>query len=181
LNLNDEQEKVFQDILNKINKFSVSLIYGVTGSGKTEVYCRLINEVVLNGGQVLYIVPEIALTSQLYQRLRKRISGRLGVYHSKVASKKRTEVFNMFARNKIDVVLGTRSSLFLPVDNLKLIVVDEEHEMSFKQEDLPQYQLRDMAVLYGKCWNIPVVLWFCYTLCGKYIQLYLRKIHVIPA
>lgn len=156
--LNNEQEKVFRDIFGKIDRFSVNLIYGVTGSGKTEVYCRLINEVVSNDGQVLYIVPEIALTSQLYQRLRKRISGRLGVYHSKVAPKKRIEVFNLFAKNKIDVVLGTRSSLFLPAYNLKLIVVDEEHEMSFKQEDLPQYQLRDMAVLYGKCWNIPVVL-----------------------
>lgn len=156
--LNDEQYKAYKNIKEKIDRFNVNLLYGVTGSGKTEVYCEVINEVIKNGGQILYIVPEIALTSQLFSRLKNRIDGVVEVYHSKVPDKKRKTVFKGFNNNKINIILGARSALFLPPSNLKLIIVDEEHEFSYKQEDAPYYQLRDMAVLYGKIANIPVIL-----------------------
>lgn len=157
-NLNEEQSEVYNRIKNKLGNFGVTLLYGVTGSGKTEVYCKLINDVIKEEGQVLYIVPEIALTSQLFQRLKNRVNTEVAIYHSKISTKIKERIFNLFNKNRLKVVLGARSSLFLPPSNLKLIVIDEEHETSFKQDDIPHYHLRDMAVLYGKINNIPVIL-----------------------
>ncbi|MCA1927605.1 MAG: primosomal protein N' [Calditerrivibrio sp.] len=156
--LNEEQSEVYDKIKSKLGSFGVTLLYGVTGSGKTEVYCKLINDILAMDGQVLYIVPEIALTSQLFQRLKNRVSSEVAIYHSKISLKVKERIFNLFNQNRLKVVLGARSSLFLPPSNLKMIVVDEEHETSFKQDDIPHYQLRDMAVLYGKINNIPVIL-----------------------
>lgn len=146
------------DVLNKINNgFDLNkpvVLNGVTGSGKTEVYIHLINEHIWRGNQVLYLIPEIALTTQLITRLRSVFGEQVGVYHSKFSENERVEIWNNVlqfgsGRNKTDykVILGARSSLFLPFSKLGLIIVDEEHDNSFKQYDpSPRYHGRDAAL-----------------------------------
>ncbi|MCX8084123.1 MAG: primosomal protein N' [Calditerrivibrio sp.] len=158
ITLNDEQQVAYEEISKQLSQFGVFLIYGVTGSGKTEVYCKLINDIIHAGGQVLYIVPEIALTSQLYERLSNRLIDEVAVYHSKIADKKREQILSNFNNGNLKVLLGARSSLFVPGKNIKMIIIDEEHDSSFKQEDIPHYHTRDMAILYAKILNIPIVL-----------------------
>jgi len=158
VNLNNEQQHIYEEIKNSLDRFNTFLIYGVTGSGKTEVYCKLINDVIDSGGQVLYILPEITLTTQLFKRLQSRLKKEVGVYHSKIPDKKRVETLIKFNSGELSVVVGARSALFLPGKNIKMIIIDEEHDSSFKQEDIPHYHTRDMAVYYGKILNIPVVL-----------------------
>jgi primosomal protein N' (replication factor Y) len=157
--LNEEQKIIF-DKIKKIlfNGFSTHLIYGVTGCGKTEIYIELAKKVISAGKQILYIVPEISITSQLINRLNERFGFECFTYHSKISHKRRQKIFWSFVENKIKVLLGARSSLFIPSNNVGLIIVDEEHEFSYKQDEAPGYHLRDMAVLYGKIFSIPVIL-----------------------
>jgi primosomal protein N' (replication factor Y) len=134
----------------------VVLLHGVTSSGKTEVYATLIEETLAKGKQVLFLLPEIALTTQIIQRLRKFFGKRVGVYHSGYSDNERTEVWNKVLSDipgECDVVLGARSALFLPFNRLGLVIVDEEHEQSFKQHDpSPRYHGRDAALwLAAKC------------------------------
>lgn len=156
VSLTPTQLKIVEDI--EINNFSKHLIYGITGSGKTEVYLEIARKVIDSGKQVLYIVPEISLTPQLTNRIALRFGYEPLIFHSKLPSKKRETAFLSFAKEKINFLIGTRSSLFVPAKNLGLIIIDEEHEQSFKQEDAPPYHLRDMAVLYASILNIPIVM-----------------------
>lgn len=156
--LNSKQQKIYEEIIKNDNFFNCSLIHGVAGSGKTEIYIEIIKHFIQKDKQVLFIVPEISLTSQLI----KRVSDRLGIivesYHSKLTQKQREKVIIGFKNGFIPIIIGARSSLFIPSKDLGLIIIDEEHENSFKQEEAPCYNLRDAAVLKAKVFNIPIVL-----------------------
>jgi len=158
--LNDEQKSAADVIANAIdrNKFSVHLLDGITGSGKTQVYFDSVLRAYNNGKSVLLMMPEIALTAQFIDRFEKRFGAPPVVWHSNLTSGRRREIWRGVARGDIRVVVGTRSALFLPWQNLGLIVVDEEHDTSYKQEDMGNYHARDMAILRAKIANFPVVL-----------------------
>ncbi|MGA1846487.1 replication restart helicase PriA [Deferribacter abyssi] len=156
--LNKKQQRIYNDIVGKTDKFDVHYIHGVTGSGKTEIYIKLIEKTISEGRQALYLLPEIALTSQLTKRISERLGFKVDVYHSKLANKKRQEVFWRFALGFSNVLIGTRSALFVPAGNIGLIIVDEEHENTLKQDESPYIHLRDMAILYAKYLNVPIIL-----------------------
>ena len=141
-------------------KQRVCLLHGVTGSGKTAIYIKLIEEVIASGQQVLYLLPEIALTTQIINRLRRHFGDRIGIFHSKFNQNERVETWkNLVSDKRYDIVLGARSALFLPFSDLGLIVVDEEHESSFKQYDpAPRYHARDAAVVLGQIHDAKVLL-----------------------
>ncbi|MHB1086055.1 MAG: primosomal protein N' [Thiobacillus sp.] len=152
-----EQHAALDRLHPTLNQFGVHLIHGVTGSGKTELYLRLIDAVLAHGLQTLVLIPEIALTPQLEQHFRNRFPGRrISTLHSGLAEGARTE--NWLAAPDCDVLLGTRLSVFAPMPRLGLIVVDEEHDASFKQQDSLRYSARDVAIARGKHANVPVVL-----------------------
>jgi len=148
--LSEQQTKAYQEIKTAFKTNDVVLLHGVTSSGKTEIYVRLIEEVIAAGKQVLYMLPEIALTTQLITRLQKYFGEKISVFHSKFSVNERVEVWNnvLSAKQKAQVVIGARSSLFLPFKNLGLVIVDEEHEPSFKQySPAPRYNARDSAIV----------------------------------
>lgn len=148
--LNEYQETALDQIESTFKTHGVTLLHGVTSSGKTEVYVKLIENVLSEGKQVLYLLPEIALTAQLITRLQNYFGEQVAIFHSKYSSHERVEVWNNVLNNsaKARIVLGARSSIFLPFNNLGLIIVDEEHEQSFKQFDpAPRYHARDTAVV----------------------------------
>lgn len=148
--LSEGQEVAFKALKDAFTKKDIALLYGVTSSGKTEIYVKLIAEILEQGKQVLYMLPEIALTTQLITRLQNYFGEQVSVYHSKYSVNERVEVWNNVFENKpkAQIVIGARSSLFLPFQNLGLIVVDEEHEPSFKQYNpAPRYHGRDAAVV----------------------------------
>lgn len=137
----------------------VCLLHGITSSGKTQVYVKLIEKYIREGKQVLYLLPEIALTSQVIRRLQKYFGGYIGIYHSKFSQNERVEIWNKVKSGELKVVLGARSSLFLPFVHLGLVVVDEEHDTSYKQQEpAPRYHARDAAVYYATLFNAKVVL-----------------------
>ena len=156
IQLSEPQQKAFQQIHEQFGQFPVVLLHGVTGSGKTEIYIKLIDEVLKQGKQVLYLLPEIALTSQIVNRLRKFFGEKVGVYHSRFNEYERVEIWNRVLEQGSDVantskyqlILGARSALLLPYQNLELIIVDEEHDASYKQQDpAPRYHARDCAIV----------------------------------
>ncbi|MCY7290631.1 MAG: primosomal protein N', partial [Ferruginibacter sp.] len=137
----------------------VCLLHGVTSSGKTQIYIKLIEEYFLQGKQVLYLLPEIALTAQIIRRLQKHFGGNITIYHSKFNNQERIELWNKIRTGEIKIVLGARSSLFLPFKNLGLVIVDEEHNSSYKQQDpAPRYNARDAAIFYGSLFNAKIML-----------------------
>jgi primosomal protein N' (replication factor Y) len=153
----DEQQAALAALLPALGAFGVHLIHGVTGSGKTELYLRLIDAVLATNRQALVLIPEIALTPQLEQHFRRRFPGRrFATLHSGLGEKERAE--NWLAAPDCDVLLGTRLSVFAPLPRLGLIVVDEEHDGSFKQQDGLRYSARDVAIARGKQRGVPVVL-----------------------
>lgn len=158
--LSQIQKQAAEILKNKINdnKFSVSLVDGVTGSGKTEVYFQGIAEVLKSDSQVLILLPEIALTSQLCKRFKDQFGFEPDLWHSKISPSKKRKLFFKIADGSCKVLIGARSSLFLPFKNLKLIIIDEEHDASFKQEDIANYNARDMAIMRAKIEEIPVIL-----------------------
>lgn len=142
------QEDVVHQIKEQFEVKNTILFHGITGSGKTEIYIRLIHEVLESGSQVLMLLPEIALTTHLVSRLSQVFGSKLGVYHSKYSDNERVEVWNGVLSGKFSFVIGVRSSIFLPFDSLGLIIIDEEHEASFKQYDpAPRFQARDAAIM----------------------------------
>jgi len=148
--LSDYQNNAYNKINKSFKYKSTVLLHGITSSGKTEIYAKLIEEVLKNGKQVLYLLPEIALTTQLIHRLQTYFGDRISVFHSKYSLNERVEVWQnvLHKKEKAQLVLGARSSVFLPFDNLDLIIVDEEHETSYKQFDpAPRYHARDAAVV----------------------------------
>ncbi|MGB1211337.1 MAG: replication restart helicase PriA [Lacinutrix venerupis] len=148
--LNQYQTEALKQIKNKFETQNVIVLHGVTSSGKTEVYVKLIEDVLLKGKQVLYLLPEIALTTQLVTRLQNYFGEQVAVFHSKYSAHERVEVYNNVLENTntAKIILGARSSIFLPFHDLGLIIVDEEHEQSFKQfNPAPRYHARDAAVV----------------------------------
>ena len=149
--LSKHQQRAFEEITKSWETHEVCLLHGVTSSGKTEVYIHLINEQLTRGRQALFLLPEIALTQQMTERLRRAFGTRLGVYHSKFSDAERVEIWNrQLSDTPYDVILGVRSSVFLPFRNLGLVIVDEEHETTYKQQDpAPRYHARSVAIMMG--------------------------------
>ena len=147
--LSEAQQKAYNEILFSSLKKQVTLLHGVTSSGKTEIYIHLIQREIEQHRQVLYLLPEIALTVQMMDRLRRVFGNRLGIYHSKYSDAERVEIWQkQLSANPYDVILGARSAVFLPFQRLGLVIVDEEHEASFKQQDpAPRYHARSVAIM----------------------------------
>ena len=157
--LSEAQQTALQQIKNIFNEKEVCLLHGVTGSGKTLLYINLIAEQIKQGKQALFLLPEIALTSQIIRRLQQHFGGYIAVYHSKFNANERVEIWNKVKTGEVKVVLGARSSLFMPFRDLSLIVVDEEHDASFKQhEPNPRYHARDAAIFYAAIIGAKVLL-----------------------
>ena len=158
--LSEAQQQAFNAIQNEWKEKEAVLLHGVTGSGKTEVYIKLIKQIIERKGKVLYLLPEIALTTQLVNRLKHFFGDKVGVYHSRFNLNERAEIWeNVLQGKRYDIVLGARSSMFLPFKDLDLIIVDEEHEASFKQYDpAPRYNARDSALVLAKLYNCKVLL-----------------------
>ena len=158
--LNPVQQNAFNSIMASFHQKNICLLHGVTSSGKTEIYIHLIQEVIKAGKQVLYLLPEIALTTQITNRLKKVFGSRLGVYHSKFPDAERVEIWQkQLSENDYDVILGVRSSIFLPYRRLGLIIVDEEHETSYKQQDpAPRYHARSAAIMLASMYNAKTLL-----------------------
>ncbi|AZQ60857.1 primosomal protein N' [Flammeovirga pectinis] len=157
--LSAAQNECLQKTVTGLNDKGVCLLHGVTGSGKTEVYLKLIKSVIENGSQALFMIPEIALTSQLVRRLKVYFGDVLGIYHSKFSDNERVETWKGVQEGQFQVIIGTRSSLFLPFSDLELIVVDEEHDSSYKANDpAPRYQGRDVALVLAHFHHAKVVL-----------------------
>jgi len=159
--LSNLQQKAFDEINTSFEKYDVTLLNGITGSGKTEIYIRLIEQFLKQDKQVLYLLPEIALTTQLVQRLTKHFGNQVAVFHSKYSSNERVEVWFQVNKNseKAKIVIGARSSVFLPFTNLGFVVIDEEHEISFKQQDpAPRFHARDVAIVLAKQHKAKVLL-----------------------
>lgn len=163
--LNNHQEKALNEIYQHFKNKKVTLLHGVTASGKTEIYIKLIEEQLKVGKQVLYLLPEIALTSQIIDRLTAVFGSKAGIYHSRMSDPERVEIWNKvieFDKSespKYQLILGARSSLFLPFKKLGLIIVDEEHETSYKQYDpAPRYNARDASVVLGKLHSANILM-----------------------
>jgi len=157
--LSEHQQSAFEAIREQFTQKDVVLLHGVTSSGKTQIYIRLIEQAMAQGKQVLYLLPEIALTTHVIERLRQYFGASIGVYHSRFNDNERVEVWQKVLNGEYKVVLGARSSVFLPFANLGLIIVDEEHETSYKQFDpAPRYNARDAAIFLANMYNGKVLL-----------------------
>lgn len=157
--LSDEQEAALNTIQHLFQEKDVVLLHGVTSSGKTQVYIRLIEKALETGKQVLYLLPEIALTTQIVERLREYFGNEIGVYHSRLGDNERAEVWSKILKGEYKVVLGARSAVFLPFRELGLLIVDEEHEPSYKQYDpAPRYHARDTAIYMATLHSARVLL-----------------------
>ncbi len=156
--LTDAQQAVTEAMLSHIHEFKVMLLNGVTGSGKTEVYITVAKKVVASGKQVLILLPEIALTPQLVARFRCRFTCMIDVLHSGLNDTERFTVWDNIKNNRTQILIGTRSAIFSPFESLGLIVIDEEHDLSFKQQDGLRYSTRDIAILRAKPNGFPVIL-----------------------
>ena len=157
--LSPAQEDAYEGVQACLQEKQVCLLHGITSSGKTHVYIKLIEQYIKRGHQVLYMLPEIALTSQIIRRLQKHFGGYIGIYHSKFSQNERVEIWNKVKSGELKIVLGARSSLFLPFRNLGLIICDEEHDTSYKQHDpAPRYNARDAAIYMGGLTNAKVLL-----------------------
>ncbi len=148
------QQKAYEEVQVQLKSKAVCLLHGITSSGKTQIYIKLIEQFIKQGKQVLYMLPEIALTSQIIRRLQKHFGGYIGIYHSKFSQNERVEIWNKVKKGELKVILGARSSVFLPYNNLGLIICDEEHDTSFKQQDpAPRYNGRDAAIFFSSLFN----------------------------
>jgi primosomal protein N' (replication factor Y) len=191
--LNEFQEESINNIYGQFKTKNVVLLHGITASGKTEIYIKLIEDQLKAGKQVLYLLPEIAITSQIIERLKNVFGNKAGIYHSKFNDSERVEIWNKVLNFDIEkqpdyqLILGTRSSLFIPFKNLGLIIVDEEHENSYKQfEPSPRYNARDAAVVLANLHDAKVLMgtatpsFETYLNCktGKYGYVFLNKRHM---
>ena len=156
--LSDAQKQTSQEILAAAGNFQCLLLHGVTGSGKTEVYLHAIADVLARGGQVLVLVPEIGLTPQLVARFEGRLNTPVAVLHSGISDSERLQAWQSARLGQARVVLGTRSAVFTPMPRLQLIIVDEEHDASFKQQDGFRYHARDVAIKRARLQGLPIVL-----------------------
>jgi primosomal protein N' (replication factor Y) len=160
--LSSAQDNAYNDIIKSFNEKDVCLLHGVTSSGKTEIYIKLIEDQIKNGKQVLYLLPEIALTIQIIKRLKKHFGSKVGVSHSNLNNSERVEVWKTIQNSdnaKCSIILGARSSIFLPFDKLGLIIIDEEHDTSYKQQQpSPRYHSRDAAIYLASLHKAKVLL-----------------------
>lgn len=157
--LSDAQQTALQQVRHHFTEKNVCLLHGVTSSGKTQVYMKLMEEMLQQGKQVLYMLPEIALTAQIIRRLQKHFGGYILIYHSKFSQNERVEIWNKVKSGEARIILGARSSLFLPFNNLGLVICDEEHDPSYKQQDpAPRYHARDAAVYFASLFHAKVLL-----------------------
>ena len=185
LKLNNDQVLALNEIVNEIDKkeFSSILLHGITGSGKTEVYIQAIGKTIKHGKKAIVLVPEISLTPQLVSRFKSRFGEKVAVLHSALMPGERFDEWQKIYNGTVDVAVGARSAIFAPFKNVGLIVVDEEHDSSYKQEDVPSYNARDVAIVRGKLQNCAVILGsatpsfesFYNTIIGKYKYLKLEK------
>ena len=159
-NLNNSQKKALNEICKnlKFSRYSTTLVHGVTGSGKTLVYFDIIKKALKENFQVLVLLPEIALTKQIAQRFKDYFGCEISLWHSSIGDKRKKIIWKGVSENKIKLVLGARSAIFLPFKNLKLIVIDEEHDSSYKQDEGVIYNARDMSILKGSIDKFPVLL-----------------------
>lgn len=159
INLSEIQEQAKAEIYDHFQTKNTVLLHGVTGSGKTEIYIEMIKDTIANGSQVLYLLPEIALTAQIVNRLKAVFGDRVGVFHSKFSDNERVEVWYGLMEGRFDFIVGVRSAIFLPFQHLGLIIVDEEHENSYKQFDpAPRYNARDAALYLAHLHSAKTVL-----------------------
>ncbi len=159
IDLSLAQQKSYDQINLAFEKNKTVLLHGVTSSGKTEIYIKLIEDALKTNSQVLYLLPEIALTTQIVNRLKKHFGDQIGVYHSKYTQLNRANLYDAILKQKKNIILGARSAIFLPFSNLGLIIVDEEHDTSYKQQDPdPRYNARDVAVFMAKKQNANIIL-----------------------
>ncbi len=157
--LNESQQMALSEIDKAFEKKEVCLLHGITSSGKTQLYIKQIEKIVGEGKQVLYLLPEITLTAQIIRRLQLYFGGNIAIYHSKFNNNERIEIWNKIKTGELKIILGARSALFLPFKNLGLIVIDEEHDPSFKQQDpAPRYNARDAAVYYASLFKAKVLM-----------------------
>lgn len=180
--LDSKQEIALESVKEGFVQNKPVLLHGVTGSGKTEIYLHLIKKVIDEGKEVLYLLPEIALTAQLINRLQKVFGGAVGIYHSKFNLNEKVEIWNELNKpnGKFKIIIGARSSLFLPFNNLGLIIVDEEHENTYKQYDpAPRYHARDAAVYLSYVNKIPVVLGSATPSIDSYYNAKIGKYHLV--
>ena len=184
--LNANQQRAIGEIKQCFESKSVCLLYGVTSSGKTEIYIHLIEETIRQGKQVLYLLPEIALTTQITERLKRVFGAEMGIYHSRFSDPERVEIWNkQLSDNPYLIILGARSSVFLPYQNLGLVIVDEEHDSSYKQQDpAPRYHARNTALMMASLYGAKTLLgtatpsaesWYNATDAGKYGLVVLKE------
>lgn len=160
LPLTNSQQTAIAPILNSIesNRHEVFLLYGVTGSGKTEIYLQSIQEVIERGQEAIVLVPEISLTPQMVNRFKGRFGDLVAVLHSGLSAGEKYDEWRKIQRKEVKVAVGARSAIFAPFENLGIVIIDEEHETSYKQEEMPRYHARDVAIERAKNYNCPVVL-----------------------
>lgn len=156
--LTQEQNEAYQKIIKYLDNEKTFLLHGVTGSGKTEIYIHLIREVIKRKERALLLLPEITLTTQIVKRLYERFGSNVAIFHSALSQGEKYDEYKKILNNKIDVVVGTRSSIFTPINNLGIIIIDEEHSDNYKQDNTPRYQTIDMALFRSHYNKIPLVL-----------------------
>lgn len=155
--LSEDQKRAIQRI-EACKGHGVFLLHGVTGSGKSEVFLQLAQRVIQEGKQVLLLVPEIALTPQMMERVNKRFQGAAAIYHSALNAQEKYEQYMLVKQHRVSIVVGTRSAVFMPFDRLGLIIMDEEHDLSYKQDSSPRYHCRDMAMHRSRFHRCPLIL-----------------------
>ena len=156
--LNDEQVKVIKRVLEVENTYKVFLLYGITGSGKTEVYMNIIEGVINRGKSAIVLVPEISLTPQIVARFISRFGEKVAILHSGLSDGERYDEYRKIVDKKVSIVVGARSAIFAPLDNLGVVIIDEEHSTTYKQDNHPRYNAKDVAILRCKYHNCPLLL-----------------------
>ena len=156
--LTDEQMNAFNSVVSSFNKHEVFLLHGITGSGKTEVYVKLVENVIKIGKTVIVMVPEITLTTQIVKRFYETFGSSVAIFHSGLSDGEKYDEYSKILKGEASIVVGTRSSIFVPLKNIGLIIIDEEHTSSYKQENNPRYHAVDMAIFRAKYHNCPIVL-----------------------
>ena len=158
VDLNKEQQLVVNKVKENLDKDITYLLYGVTGSGKTEVYMEIIANVIANSKTAIMLVPEISLTPQITDRFLTRFKNKIALLHSGLSDSEKYDEYRKIKRGEVDIVIGARSAIFAPLDNIGVIIIDEEHSTSYKQDNHPRYNAKDVAILRGKYHKCPVIL-----------------------
>lgn len=156
--LTDKQQKVVNSVLNEKNKFSPFLLHGVTGSGKTEVYIKIIEKIILDKKEAIVLVPEISLTPQLTEKFKSKFGSIVAVLHSALSDGEKYDEWRKISKKEVSIVIGARSAIFAPFENLGIIIIDEEHSDTYKQENIPKYNAIDVALFRAKYHTCPILL-----------------------